>query len=65
MKRIEPVDKVCQQLPPDEVYKQFGRASKLLLHPKDVPDVKLVKEKEVINRENRLEDRKVDNVIMC
>ena len=25
MKRIEPVDKVCRQLPPEEVYKQFGR----------------------------------------
>ena len=35
VKRIEPVDKVCQQLLPEEVYKQFGRASKLLLHPKD------------------------------
>ena len=29
MKRIEPVDKVCQQLPPEEMYKQFGRASEL------------------------------------
>ena len=65
MKRIEPVDKVCQQLPPEEVYKQFGRASKLLLHPKDVPDVKLVEKKETINRENRLEDRKDDNIILC
>ena len=24
VKRIEPVDKVCQQLSPEEVYKQFG-----------------------------------------
>ena len=64
VKRIEPVDKVCQQLLPEEVYKQFGRASKLLLHPKDVPDVKLVEEKETINCENRLEDRKDDNVIL-
>ena len=65
VKRIEPVDKVCQQLPPEEVYKQFGRASKLLLHPKDVPDIKLVEEKETINHENRLEDRKEDNVMLC
>ena len=49
VKRIEPVDKVCQQLPPEEVYKQFGRTSKLLLHPKDMPDIKLVEEKETIN----------------
>ena len=31
VKKIEPVDKVCHQLPPEEVYKQFGRASKLLI----------------------------------
>ena len=30
-----------------------------------MPDVKLVEEKEAINRKNRLEDRKDDNVIMC
>ena len=30
VKRIEPVDKVCQQLPPEEVYKQFGRVSKIV-----------------------------------
>ena len=65
MKRIEPVDKVCQQLLPEEVYKQFRRASKLLLHPKDMPNVKLVEEKETINCENKLEDRKDDNVILC
>ena len=65
MKRIEPVDKVCQQLLPEEVYKKFRIASKLLLHPKDVPDVKLLEEKEKINRKNRLEDRKDDNVILC
>ena len=65
VKRIEPVDKVCQQLPPEEVYKQFGRTSKLLLHPKDVPDIKLVEEKETINCGNRLEDRRTDNVTLC
>ena len=51
VKRIEPVDKVCQQLPPEEVYGQFGRASKLLLHPRDVPDIKLLRREETINRE--------------
>ena len=65
VKRIEPVHKVCEQLLPEEVYKQFGRASKLLIHPEDMPDVKLVEEKEMINHENRLEDRKDDNVILC
>ena len=51
VKRIEPVDKVCQQLPPEEVYRQFGRASKLLLHPSDVPDVKFLEVEKRINRE--------------
>ena len=50
VKRIDPVDKICQQLPPEEVYKQFWRASKLLLHPKDVPDIKLQEKEEKINR---------------
>ena len=65
VKRIEPVNKVCQQLLPEEVYKQFGRASKLLLHPKDVPDIKLLEEKETINRKNRQEDRRDDNITLC
>ena len=39
VKRCEPVDKVVAQLPPQVVYEQYGRASKLLIHPKDVPDV--------------------------
>ena len=47
------------------MYKQFERASKLLIHPKDVPDIKLVEEKETIYRKNRLDDRKDDNVILC
>ena len=34
VKKVERVDKVCCQLLPEEVYKQFRRASKLLIHPK-------------------------------
>ena len=30
-----------------------------------MPDIKLVEEKETINCENRLEDRKEDNIILC
>ena len=41
VKKVEPVDKVCYQLLPEEVYKQFERASKLLIHPKDVPNIKM------------------------
>ena len=65
MKRIEPVDKVCQQLPREEVYKQFRRASKLLLHPKDVPDIKWVEGKETINHENKQGNKGDDNITLC
>ena len=41
VKRCEPVDKVVAQLPPQSVYEQYGRASKLLIHPKDVPAIPL------------------------
>ena len=58
VKRIEPVDKVCQQLPPEEVYKQFGRASKLLLHPRDVPDIKLLKGKKRLIAKSKMKERR-------
>ena len=41
VKVCEPVDKVIHQLPPQAVYEQYGRRSKLLIHPKDVPEVSL------------------------
>ena len=41
VKICEPVDKVINQLPPQAVYEQYGRRSKLLIHPKDVPEVPL------------------------
>ena len=41
VKICEPVDKVINQLPPQTVYEQYGRSSKLLIHPKDVPEVPL------------------------
>ena len=41
VKLCEPVDKVIHQLPPQAVYEQYGRRSKLLIHPKDVPEIPL------------------------
>ena len=41
VKICEPVDKVINQLPPQTVYEQYGRSSKLLIHPRDVPEVPL------------------------
>ena len=39
VKYIEPSEKVVQQLPSEEVLKNYGRSSKLLLAAKDVPDL--------------------------
>ena len=41
VKVCHPVDKVINQLPPQTVYEQYGRTSKLLIHPKDVPSIPL------------------------
>ena len=41
VKVCHPMDKVINQLPPQAVYEQYGRTSKLLIHPKDVPQVPL------------------------
>ena len=41
VKVCQPVDKVIDQLPPQTVYEQYGRTSKLLIHPKDVPHIPL------------------------
>ena len=41
VKHCEPVDKVIGQLPPQTVYEQYGRISKLLIHPKDIPQILL------------------------
>ena len=41
VKICEPVNKVIAQLPAQSVYEQYGRTSKLLIHPKDVPDIPL------------------------
>ena len=39
LKICEPKDKVATMVPEADEYKQFGRNTKLLLHPKDVTDV--------------------------
>ena len=41
VKVCQPVDKAIEQLPPQKVYEQYGRTSKLLIHPKDVPNIPL------------------------
>ena len=39
LKYIEPSEKVIQQLPSEQVLKNYGRSSKLLLASKDIPDL--------------------------
>ena len=39
VKYIEPSEKVIQQLPNEQVLKNYGRSSKLLLAAKDIPDL--------------------------
>ena len=39
VKYIEPSEKVIKQLPSEEVLKNYGRSSKLLLAEKDIPDL--------------------------
>ena len=39
LKICEPKDKVAAMVPEGDEYKQFGRNTKLLLHPKDVTDL--------------------------
>ena len=41
VKICHPADKVIDQLPPQTVYEQYGRNSKLLIHPKVVPYIPL------------------------
>ena len=39
VKYIAPSEKVIQQLPSEQVLKNYGRSTKLLLAPKDIPDL--------------------------
>ena len=41
VKPCHPAKKVCHQLPSQEVYEQYGRTSKLLIHPRDIPHIPL------------------------
>ena len=54
VKPCHPAAKVCHQLPPREMYEQYGRTSKLLIHPKDVPHIPL----EVFKEEQEVEKTK-------
>ena len=54
VKLCNPADKVAGQLPPQTVYEQYGRRSKLLIHPKDVPHIPL----ELFNGQSQTDKKK-------
>ena len=39
--KIDPVDKVISLLPSTEDYQKFGRKTKLLIHPDNIPDTNI------------------------
>ena len=41
MKKIDPVDKVISLVPSAEDYQNFGRKTKLLIHPDNIPDTNI------------------------
>ena len=41
IKKIDPVDKVIYLLPSAEDYQEFGRKTKLLIHPDNIPDTNI------------------------
>ena len=60
VKICEPVDKMICQLPPQKVYEEYGRALKLLIHPKDVPEIPL-KLFNTQQQQEKSENTEVDN----
>ena len=55
IKKIDPVDKVISLLPSTEEYQKFGRKTKLLIHPNNIPDTNISlpskKEAKLMSRE--------------
>ena len=41
IKTIDPVDKVISLVPSAEDYQKFGRKTKLLIHPDNIPDTNI------------------------
>ena len=58
VKPCHPAEKVCHQLPSQEVYEQYGRTSKLLIHPRDIPHIPL----EVFREQRQIEKSEDHNI---
>ena len=60
IKKIDPVDKVILLLPNTEDYEKFGRKTKLLIHPDNIPDTNISlpsrKQTEVSTEDSRISE---------
>ena len=58
IKKIYPVDKVISLVPSAEDYQKFGRKTKLLIHPDNIPDTNISfpskKQTEITDRESKI-----------
>ena len=57
-KSIRRLGHVCHQLPSQEVYEQYGRTSKLLIHARDIPHIPL----EVFREQRQIEKSEDHNI---
>ena len=65
IKKIDPVDKVILLLPSTEDYQKFGRKTKLLIHPDNIPDTNTSlpsrKQTEVTTEESEISENYQDS----
>ena len=65
IKKIDPVDKVISLLPSTEDYQKFGRKTKLLIHPDNIPDTNISlpsrKQTEVTTEESKISENYQDS----
>ena len=65
IKKIDPVDKVISLLPSAEDYQKFGRKTKLLIHPDNIPDTNISlpskKQTEMISGESEISENYQDS----
>ena len=58
VKKIDPVDKVISLVPSAEDYQKFGRKTKLLIHPDNIPDTNISfpckKQTKITDRESKI-----------
>ena len=65
IRKIDPVDKVISLLPSAEDYQKFGRKTKLLIHPDNIPDTNISlpsrKQTEVLTEDSEISENYQDS----